>query len=46
MARRAFLDETPGWRIDRLAGALLVPYVLWVAYATLLNASLWLLNRA
>jgi tryptophan-rich sensory protein len=34
------------WRIDRLAGALLVPYVLWVAYATLLNASLWLLNRA
>ena len=33
------------WRIDRLAGALFVPYALWVAYATLLNASLWLLNR-
>jgi tryptophan-rich sensory protein len=32
------------WRIDRLAGALFVPYVLWVAYATLLNTSLWLLN--
>lgn len=32
------------WRIDRLAGALFVPYVLWVAYATLLNASLWRLN--
>ena len=31
-------------RIDRLAGALFVPYVLWVAYATQLNASLWFLN--
>jgi tryptophan-rich sensory protein len=34
------------WRIDRLAGALFVPYLLWVAYAAALNASLWLLNRA
>lgn len=34
------------WRIDRLAGAFFVPYLLWVAYATALNASLWLLNRA
>lgn len=32
------------WRIDRLAGALFVPYVLWVTYATVLNASLWRLN--
>lgn len=32
------------WRIDRLAGALFVPYALWVAYATLPNASLWRLN--
>lgn len=32
------------WRIDRLAGALFVPYVIWVTYATALNASLWLLN--
>ncbi len=32
------------WRIDRLAGALFVPYLLWVAYAALLNASLWVLN--
>lgn len=32
------------WRIDRWAGALFVPYVLWVAFATVLNASLWLLN--
>jgi tryptophan-rich sensory protein len=32
------------WRLDRAAGALFVPYVLWVAYATALNASLWRLN--
>jgi tryptophan-rich sensory protein len=32
------------WQIDRLAGALFVPYALWVSYATVLNASLWLLN--
>jgi tryptophan-rich sensory protein len=34
------------WRIDRIAGALFVPYVLWVAYATVLNAALWMLNRS
>ena len=34
------------WRIDRLAGVLFVPYVLWVMYATALNISLWLLNSA
>ena len=32
------------WRIDRLAGALFLPYLIWVGYATLLNASLWQLN--
>ncbi len=32
------------WRIDRLAGLLFLPYLIWVAYATLLNASLWWLN--
>lgn len=32
------------WRIDRLAGMLFVPYLLWVAYASLLNAALWWLN--
>lgn len=29
---------------DRLAGIMLVPYCLWVAYATLLNAAIWHLN--
>jgi len=32
------------WRIDRAAGALLLPYAAWVAFATLLNAALWRLN--
>lgn len=32
-------------RRDRLAGALLVPYLLWVTYAAALNAAIWHLNR-
>lgn len=32
------------WRIDRVAGALFLPYVLWVGFATLLNGALWILN--
>jgi benzodiazapine receptor len=32
------------WRIDRMAGALLMPYAAWVSFATLLNAALWRLN--
>ena len=32
------------WRIRPLAGALLVPYLLWVSFASALNYSLWQLN--
>lgn len=32
------------WRLDRLAGALFVPYAAWVSYATILTGTLWLLN--
>lgn len=32
------------WRIDRLAGAMFLPYVAWVGYAAVLNAALWRLN--
>ncbi len=32
------------WRIDRIASFLLVPYALWVTFATLLNLSIWWLN--
>lgn len=33
------------WRIAVAAGALLLPYLLWVGFATVLNASLVWLNR-
>jgi benzodiazapine receptor len=32
------------WRISTFSGALLVPYVGWVAYAAYLNAGIWHLN--
>ncbi len=32
------------WRVNWLAGALLVPYLLWVSFATALNFSVWQLN--
>jgi len=33
------------WRIRASAGALLVPYLLWVSFASALNYSVWQLNR-
>ena len=33
------------WKIDRFAGALWTPYVLWVSFASALNAAIWQLNR-
>ncbi len=32
------------WRIRPLAGALLIPYLLWVSFAGVLNYSVWQLN--
>jgi benzodiazapine receptor len=32
-------------RIDKLAAALLVPYVLWTSFATVLNGTIFWLNR-
>ncbi len=32
-------------KISRLAGYLLIPYLLWVSFATVLNGSIWWLNR-
>ena len=32
------------WRIRPLAGALLLPYLLWVSFASALNYSVWQLN--
>lgn len=32
------------WRVRPVAGALLIPYLLWVSFAAALNYSLWQLN--
>ena len=32
------------WQVRPLAGALLVPYLLWVSFATALNFAVWRLN--
>lgn len=32
------------WRVRPLAGALLIPYLLWVSFATALNFYVWQLN--
>lgn len=33
------------WRVSPLAGWLMVPYLLWVSFAAVLNLNVWLLNR-
>jgi tryptophan-rich sensory protein len=33
------------WKISPAAGALLLPYWLWVSFATVLNFEIWRLNR-
>ncbi|MBN2517805.1 MAG: tryptophan-rich sensory protein [Candidatus Altiarchaeota archaeon] len=32
------------WRISKNAGLLLIPYIAWVSFASVLNLSIWLLN--
>ena len=32
-------------KIDKIAGYLFVPYILWVSFAAVLNGSIWWLNR-
>ncbi len=32
-------------KIDKIAGYLFIPYLLWVSFATILNASIWWLNK-
>ncbi len=33
------------YRVDKLAGLLQLPYLAWVSFATVLNATLWWLNQ-
>jgi translocator protein len=39
-----FLTIISFMRVSRMAGWLLVPYLMWVTFATFLNAGIWLLN--
>jgi translocator protein len=32
------------WRLDRVAALLFAPYAVWVAFASVLNASILMLN--
>jgi len=32
-------------KINKIAGYLLIPYLAWVSFATVLNESIWWLNR-
>lgn len=32
-------------KIDKIAGYLFIPYLLWVSFAAVLNGSIWWLNR-
>ncbi|MDZ7757208.1 TspO/MBR family protein [Rhodohalobacter sp.] len=32
------------YKQDRIAGWLMVPYILWVAFATVLNGTIWMMN--
>ena len=49
---RGILTETPAilvyiclsWKVDRWASYLMVPYLLWVSFATVLNYTYWQTN--
>jgi len=40
-----FETHTKFLKINKIAGYLLIPYLLWVSFAMVLNASIWWLNR-
>ncbi|MBL4935711.1 tryptophan-rich sensory protein [Clostridium sp. YIM B02515] len=33
------------FRIDKIAGILMIPYILWVSFAGVLNFTFWMLNN-
>jgi translocator protein len=33
------------WRLELVAGILLIPYLAWVSFATVLNWTIWRMNR-
>ena len=39
-----FFLTARAWQTDRISGFLLLPYLLWISFATYLNAAIWRLN--
>ena len=33
------------YRVDKIAGFIIIPYITWVTFATVLNYTLWDLNK-
>jgi tryptophan-rich sensory protein len=33
------------WRISKTAALLMIPYILWITFASILNFRIWRLNR-
>jgi tryptophan-rich sensory protein len=40
-----FATITSFWKVSKTAAILLLPYILWISFAAVLNASIYLLNR-
>lgn len=40
-----FLTIRNFWKINKTAGVLLLPYIFWVSFASILNLSVYILNR-
>ncbi|MHC1723574.1 MAG: TspO/MBR family protein [Aminipila sp.] len=40
-----FITTVIFYKIDKKAGYLMIPYLLWVSFAGFLNYSIWMLNR-
>jgi len=39
-----FLTMIKFWKIEKIAGILFIPYILWVSFAAVLNFAIWQLN--
>ncbi|MBN1622679.1 MAG: tryptophan-rich sensory protein [Endomicrobiales bacterium] len=40
-----FATITSFWKVSKLAAVLLIPYIVWVSFAAVLNAFIYMLNR-
>jgi benzodiazapine receptor len=40
-----FITLISFWKLEWLAGILLIPYLAWVSFATVLNWAIWRMNR-